>query len=50
LNFSADAVADIALKLEELGKREDLTDAPALVAQLDVEVRRLEEYLSNNGL
>jgi len=50
LNFSADAVADIALKLEELGKREDLTDAPALVSQLDVEVRRLEAYLSANGL
>jgi HPt (histidine-containing phosphotransfer) domain-containing protein len=34
LNFNADAVADIALKLEEMGKREDLTDALALVAQL----------------
>ncbi|HEX9332400.1 MAG TPA: response regulator, partial [Anaerolineales bacterium] len=50
LNFSADAVADIALKLEEIGKREDLTNAFALVAQLDVEVHRLEEYLSANGL
>ena len=50
LNFSADAVADIALKLEEMGKREDLTHAPALVAQLDTEVRRLEEYLSEKGL
>ena len=50
LNFSADAVADIALKLEETGKREDLTGASALAAQLDVEVRRLEDYLANHGL
>jgi two-component system, sensor histidine kinase and response regulator len=50
LNFSADPVADIALKLEEIGKREDLTNAPVLVAQLDVEIRRLEEYLSEKGL
>jgi HPt (histidine-containing phosphotransfer) domain-containing protein len=49
LNFDVDAVADIALKLEEMGKREDLTHAAALVAQLDIEVGRLEEYLSANG-
>ena len=46
LNFSAEPVADLALKLEEVGKREDLTNAPLLVAQLDTEVRRLEEYLA----
>src|ERR1043165_10005526 len=46
LNFSAEPVADLALKLEEMGKREDLTNAAALVAQLDVEVQRLDEYLS----
>jgi len=46
LNFSADPLAEVALKLEDLGRREDLTDAPALVAQLDAEARRLEEYLS----
>jgi CheY-like chemotaxis protein/HPt (histidine-containing phosphotransfer) domain-containing protein len=50
LNFSADAVADLALKLEEMGKREDLTGASALVAQLDAEARRLQEYLDQNGL
>jgi PAS domain S-box-containing protein len=50
LNFSAEAVADIALKLEEAGRREDLTDAPALVARLDAEIQRLEEFLSANGL
>jgi two-component system sensor histidine kinase/response regulator len=50
LNFSVDPLAAIALKLEELGRREDLTDAPALVAQLDAEVSRLEEYLLTNLL
>jgi len=45
LNFSADPIADLALKLEELGRAEDLTNAPALIAQLDVEVRRLEDFL-----
>jgi PAS domain S-box-containing protein len=45
LNFSAEPVAALALSLEELGKREDLTQAPALVAELDREIRRLIEYL-----
>ncbi len=50
LNFSVDAVADIALRLEELGRHEDLTHVPTLVAQLNAEVRRLEEFLSNTRL
>ncbi|MEO5888291.1 MAG: PAS domain S-box protein [Anaerolineales bacterium] len=48
LNFSADPLAAITLSLEEICKREDLTHAPALVAQLDFEARRLDEFLSNN--
>ncbi len=44
LNFSADPIAKVSLGLEELSKREDLTDAPELVEQLEKEVRRLEEY------
>jgi PAS domain S-box-containing protein len=48
LNFSAEAVAAVALKLEELGQREDLSDAPALVARLDEEVLRLTEFLSQH--
>jgi len=48
LNFSADPLATIALNIEEMCKREDLTHAPTLVAQLDLEARRLEEFLSNN--
>ncbi len=50
LNFSADVVADLALKLEEMGKREDLRGAPALTAELDLEIRRLEEYLERNSM
>jgi CheY-like chemotaxis protein/HPt (histidine-containing phosphotransfer) domain-containing protein len=50
LNFSADIVADLALKLEEMGKHEDLRTAPALIAQLDSEICRLEEYLERNGI
>ena len=48
LNFSADPIAQIAMGLEELGKREDLTDAPELVAQLDKEIRKLEQYVPGN--
>lgn len=50
LNFSADAVADIARKLEEIGKRDDLAGAAALVAQLDTEVHRLQDHLSKIGI
>jgi CheY-like chemotaxis protein/HPt (histidine-containing phosphotransfer) domain-containing protein len=50
LNFSAEAVADIALKLEEIGKREDLTDASTLVSQLRTEVGRLQDYLNKIGV
>jgi two-component system sensor histidine kinase/response regulator len=50
LNFSANALADITLSLEEICKREDLTNAPFLVAQLEAEAYRVEAYLSNNGL
>ena len=50
LNFSADPVADIALKLEEIGKGEDLASASILVAQLDTEVRRLQDHLDKIGI
>jgi HPt (histidine-containing phosphotransfer) domain-containing protein len=50
LNFSADAVAELALRLEEMGKRENLTGASGLVAQLEAEVRRLQDYLSGIGV
>ena len=50
LNFSVNQLANVALALEEIGKREDMTHASDLVAQLEAEVRRLEEYLSNKDL
>src|SRR5258708_37225512 len=50
LNFSAEPLANVAFKLEEVGKHEDLTDAPALVAQLDSEANRLEQFLLANPL
>ena len=49
LNFSADAVAEIAARLEEAGKREDLTDAPELVQGLDKAMRSLQEYLQKGS-
>jgi nitrogen fixation negative regulator NifL len=48
LNFSADPLADMALTLEEICKREDLSLAPALVARMDHEVHRVEEFLSKH--
>jgi len=50
LNFSVDVLANITLHLEEICKREDLTEAPLLVAQLEAEAYRVEAYLSKNGL
>ena len=50
LNFSADALANITLNLEEICKREDLTDAPTLIAQLRTEAHRVQDYLAKNGL
>jgi HPt (histidine-containing phosphotransfer) domain-containing protein len=50
LNFSADVLSNITLHLEEICKREDLTNAPLLVTQLEAEVQRVEDYLSHNGL
>jgi len=50
LNFSANPIAKAALALEEIGKREDMTHASELVARLEAEVQRLEEYISAQGL
>jgi HPt (histidine-containing phosphotransfer) domain-containing protein len=50
LNFSAQPLASITLNLEEICKREDLTHAPQLVAQLEAEAQRLTDYLTNNGI
>jgi two-component system, sensor histidine kinase and response regulator len=50
LNFNANTVAGITLRLEEICKGEDLTHAPVLVAQLEREARRVIDYLTNQGL
>ena len=50
LNFSANTLANITLGLEEICKREDLTHAPVLIAQLEAEAHRVTDYLTNNGI
>jgi CheY-like chemotaxis protein/anti-sigma regulatory factor (Ser/Thr protein kinase) len=50
LNFSANPLADIAFHLEENCKRENLTDVPVLVTQLENEALRVEEYLARQGI
>ncbi len=47
LNFNAGPLADIARQLEELGKREDLSGASALVQDLEGSVKTLRVYFSN---
>jgi len=46
LNISAGPIAQVALEIEKIALREDVAAASALVDQLDVEVARLEEFLS----
>jgi two-component system, sensor histidine kinase and response regulator len=50
LNFSADLLAGIAAALEDEGRRENLANAPALVAQLDAEAKRLQEFVADQSL
>jgi PAS domain S-box-containing protein len=45
LNFNARRLADASAQLELCGKREDLSDAPALVELVKTEIKRLKEYL-----
>ena len=47
LNISVGPIAQVALDLEQMVLRDDLADAAARVAQLEQEVVRLEEFLSN---
>ena len=46
MNFNADPLSNLAASLEVCGKQEDLTSAPILVEQIEKEVTRLQEYLS----
>ena len=47
LNFSAEPIANVAAKLEEAGRREDLSDVPALLASLESTIRATQEYLAH---
>jgi len=49
LNFSADSLSQMALSMEEMSKRQDLSNAPILMAQLELEAQRVTEYLLDNG-
>lgn len=50
LNFNAETLAGIALQLEEAGRREELSRAPALVRQLEAEAQRVLNHLATNVL
>jgi CheY-like chemotaxis protein/HPt (histidine-containing phosphotransfer) domain-containing protein len=45
MNFNANPLSELAIKLEACGKQEDLTDAPTIVDQIEKEVTRLLAYL-----
>jgi HPt (histidine-containing phosphotransfer) domain-containing protein len=45
-NFSAGPVSSLAAQIEALGKSEDITNAAALVKQLEAEAERLRQYCS----
>lgn len=46
LNFNAEPLAEVAARLEICGRQENMTDAPALVQQIENEIKRLREYLA----
>jgi len=46
LNFNAGPVSTLAAKLEACGKQNNIADAPILVEQIESEVTRLQDYLS----
>ena len=48
LTFCARPVIELARQIEEAGRGGDMTNMSALVARLDEEMHRLEEYLANN--
>ncbi|MDO9131279.1 MAG: response regulator [Anaerolineales bacterium] len=49
-NFSAGPLSDLAAQLETLGKQEDLTAAPALLEQIEIESDRLREFAKGLGV
>lgn len=49
LNINAGPIAQVTLDLEKVALHEDLAGASTLVSQLELEVARLEEFLSNTN-
>ncbi|MBU4224404.1 MAG: response regulator, partial [Chloroflexi bacterium] len=49
-NFSAGPLSGLAAQLETLGKQEDLTAAPALLEQIEIESDRLREFAKSLGV
>jgi CheY-like chemotaxis protein/HPt (histidine-containing phosphotransfer) domain-containing protein len=47
LNFSTEPLATLSAELEAMGKREDLQFAPFVVEQMQNEIHRLQEFVSN---
>jgi PAS domain S-box-containing protein len=47
LNFSTEPLATLSAELEAMGKREDLQFAPFVVEQMENEIHRLQEFVSN---
>ncbi len=45
LNFNAEPLTEAAANLEICGREEDLARAPVLIQQVEVEIKRLQEYL-----
>jgi PAS domain S-box-containing protein len=49
-NFSAIPVTNLCAEMEAIGRQDDLTSAPNLLALLEVEKDRLEKYLIDAGI
>jgi HPt (histidine-containing phosphotransfer) domain-containing protein len=47
LNFNAEPLATIAKQIEESGKREDLSNAPTLVEQLENKIKDLQDHFAS---
>jgi len=47
LNFNAKPLAEAAARLELCGKQERLEDAPALIEEVENEIKRLQKYLDS---
>jgi HPt (histidine-containing phosphotransfer) domain-containing protein len=45
MNFNANPLSSLAVKLEACGSQENLADVSALVEQIEKEAIRLQEYL-----